>query len=89
MNNTLRIFAYQHPYTLVVEPWAEEFPICLGEQCRVVALNPHLMPTFGVEMSQDRLIVWVNEGGSTYEFWRGEHCEFSTPVAIPGPPHFA
>ena len=47
------------------------------------------MPTFSVEMKQNYLIVWVNEGGSTYEFWRGEHCEFSTPNPIPGAPHFS
>jgi hypothetical protein len=86
-SNSLQVFAYEQAHTLIVEPWAEEFMIRVGDRCRVVALHPGVVPSFGVEMNRDRLIVWVNEGGATFEFWRGEACEFSTPVPIPGVPH--
>lgn len=88
-HNILPVFACKQPYTLVVEPWAEEFPIHGGEKCRVVARHPDVTPMFEVAVEGDRLIVWVNTGGATYEFWRGDHCEFSTPIPIPGSPHFS
>jgi hypothetical protein len=43
--SVLGVFAEARPYTLVVEPWAEEFPIEVGEKYRVVALHPEVMPT--------------------------------------------
>jgi hypothetical protein len=67
----------------IIEPWADEFRIEPGVACRVVALHPRADPTFEVELHQGVLIVYVNESGSTFEFWRGETREYWTPVAIP------
>lgn len=69
--------------TLIVEPWANEYEVLLNEKCVIVAVNPSVMPTFGVEPHDGRLIVWVNEGGSTYELWRDGVLADSMPVPIP------
>lgn len=69
--------------TLIVEPWANEYEVVACEECVVVAVNPVVMPTFGVEPHGRTLIVWVNEGGSTFEFWRAGVLVDSMPVPIP------
>ena len=79
----LSVFAHDQPFTLIVEPWAEEFAIAVGDRCEVVALHPSTPPSFGAEVCEGNLIVWVNEGEATYEFWRGGVREFYTPVATP------
>jgi hypothetical protein len=71
------------PYTVVVEPWADEFQVEPAAGCQVVALHPRLQPAFEVEIYRGLLIVYVNGSGATYEFWRGEKKEFSTPVPMP------
>lgn len=81
--SVLRLSARDAPYTAIVEPWAEEFEVAPGEECRVVALHPSSPPSFDVELYRGALVVSVLEGGSTYEFWRGGVLEFHTPVAIP------
>jgi hypothetical protein len=55
---------------VIVEPWGSEFALPPGTECEVVAINPALQPTLGVEFVGGRLIVWINEGGSTYEVWQ-------------------
>jgi hypothetical protein len=84
--NVLRLLAYDEPYTVVVEPWANEFPVRVGEECQVVALHHDVIPTFGVELGSGRLIVWVSESGSTFEFWRAGTRELAMPVPIPSLP---
>jgi hypothetical protein len=80
----LSVFAHDRPFTLIVEPWAEEFAIAVGDRCEVVALHPSAPPSFGAEVCRGGdLMVWVNEGGATYEFWRARVREFHTAVAIP------
>jgi hypothetical protein len=80
----LAVFATDRPLTLIVEPWADEFSIEVGDRCEVVALHPTVLPTFGAEVSLDcELILWVNESGASYEFWRGGVREFHMTVAIP------
>ena len=82
--NTLSVTAHDRGFVLIVEPWAEEFAIAVGDQCQIVALHTIAPLTFGAEVCRDGdLMVWVNEGGSTYEFWRGGVREFRTVVAIP------
>jgi hypothetical protein len=81
--SVLRISAREASYTAIVEPWAEEFEVLPGMECRVVALNPHTLPSFEIELAHGVLVVSVLESGSTYEFWRGSVREFWTPVAIP------
>ena len=61
---------------VVLEPWAEEFELTPGAVCDVVATNPEIPPTFGVEAVDGHIIVSINEGGSNYEFWRdGVHFD--------------
>ena len=80
----LAIDAHDSPLTLIVEPWADEFAIAVGDRCEVVAMHPSAPPTFGVEVCRGGdLMVWVNESGATYEFWRGGVREYHMPVAIP------
>lgn len=80
----LSVTAHDQPFVLIVEPWAEEFAIEIGDRCEVVALHPSAVPSFGAVVCRGNdLMVWVNESGATYEFWRGGVLEFHTPVAIP------
>ena len=81
--SVLRLSAREASYTAIVEPWAEEFEVAAGVECRVVALHPHAPPSFDVELYRGVVVVSVLESGSTYEFWRGGVREFWTPVAIP------
>jgi hypothetical protein len=70
--------------TLIVEPWASEFKLLLGEECEVVAINPAVLPTWGVDPTADGdLIIWVHEGGSMYEFWLAGILVMSMTVPIP------
>lgn len=69
--------------TMIVEPWANEYDLVAGGDCEIVALNPSVVPTFGVEPHGGNLIVWVNEGGSTFELWRAGVLRESMPVPIP------
>ena len=83
--NVLHVSARERPFVLIVEPWADEFTIAVGDDCKVVALNPGVSPTFEVEPCRGcDLIIYVNESGSTFEFWRSGVREFWTSVAIPG-----
>ena len=81
--SVLCLRASTEPFVLIVEPWAEEFEIHLTDECQLVALHPEAPPSFGLELAPGRLVVCVNEGGSTYEFWRTGRREFKTSVAIP------
>ena len=72
----LQVYGGDQPYTLVVEPWADEFVIHPGDRCRVVAVHDTDASSFGVERRGDYLIVWVNEGGKTFEFWRAGQREY-------------
>jgi hypothetical protein len=72
--------------TVIVEPWACEYEVVMGEECEVVALHPAILPTFGITPTEGGLIVWINEGGSTYEFWRNEALEDRMPIPDPGRP---
>ena len=81
--SVLTVSARANPFVTIVEPWAEEFAVRPGDQCRIVASNPTGAPSFEVELHDSALIVYVLEGGSTYEFWRGSDREFHTPIAIP------
>ena len=74
---------------LCVEPWAEEFEIQPGEASQVVVIHPWARAVIDLEADRDRLTVFVNVGGATYEFWRYGVMEFSTPIPIPGAPHWS
>jgi hypothetical protein len=82
----LYIFAPHQPYRLMVEPWADEFEILLGQNCRLVARHPITAPTFGVETVGGLLIAYVNGLGATYAFWRGDNLEFERNAPIGGNP---
>lgn len=72
--------------TVIVEPWAAEYELAMGDECVIVAINPSVMPTFGVEPHRGDLIVWVNESGSTYELCRAGVQVDGSPVPIPSWP---
>jgi hypothetical protein len=79
----LRLLARDDSYKVIVEPWADEFSVTTHADCRIVALNPLTLPSFEVELYRGALIVYVHEGGSTYEFWRDAVREFWNPIPIP------
>ena len=77
IRNTIQVFGRRDgsSFTLIVEPWANEYLVRHGETCEVVAIHPSIIPTFGVTSLEDDLIVFINESGSIYEFWRDGHWE--------------
>jgi hypothetical protein len=81
--NILRLSARESHYTIIVEPWADEFAITPAEACRVVMKHPQSAPLFDIEVHDGALIVTVLNAGSTYEFWRGSALEHSGTVPIP------
>lgn len=84
--NTFILRAYDEPFWVVVEPWASEFLVRTGEECQVIACHPTVMPSFSAELAHGKLILWVNEAGATFEFWRVGKLELSMPVPIPSLP---
>ena len=68
---------------VIVEPWAIEYPVAAGEACEVVAVHPEVVPTFTVGPADGKLVVRVNEGGSTFEFWRAGRLHEQMPVPAP------
>jgi hypothetical protein len=81
--NILRLSATETPYTTIVEPWADEFTITPATACLIVMRHPQFAPSFDVDVHDGALIVTVQEGGSTYEFWRGSALERSRTIPIP------
>ena len=81
--NGLYLRTREIPFTVIVEPWAEEYQISPGETCRVVAIHPSAQPTFEIELDGQVLIISVLDSGATYEFWSNGILEFFTPVPIP------
>jgi hypothetical protein len=85
INSSISIACGTNAYTLVVEPWAEEYTINPGDLCEVVANHPTEICRFQVEPGNGTIVLWVNTGDATYQFWRNGTLEFSTDVPIPGP----
>lgn len=71
---------------LIMEPWAEEYALVEGEVLDVVAINPTVVPTFGVETHDGALVVWVKESGSTFELWRSGILMDDMAIPIPSLP---
>ena len=82
-SSTLEISPYDESFTLIVEPWADEFVIHPGQQCAVIAHHPSITPRFGASLAQGALIVWVNDSGATFSFIRDGVAEYETDNAIP------
>jgi hypothetical protein len=83
--SSLYLTAHESPYILIVEPWANEFTIFLGETCALVAIHPTVTPTItAMTCRGNDLEVYVNEGGATFEFWRGGTLELSMLIPIRG-----
>jgi hypothetical protein len=83
LKSTLYLTA-DDPCVLIIEPWANEFTIRSGESCSVVAIHPTVTPTFMAHIVRGgNLVMWVNEDGATYEFWRGGKLELSNSIPIP------
>lgn len=70
-----RVFGGKQPYSLVLEPWGDVLSIAPGDRCRVVLTHDSVISTFALEHQPEYVVVWVEEGGSGYEFWRGETRE--------------
>ena len=83
---TLNIAGWDGGYTLIVEPWASEFEVAKNEECKLIAFNAERQPVWWVSIADGNLIAWVNEFGTTFEFWRSGQVEFRMPVATPTPP---
>jgi hypothetical protein len=75
IRTAIEVYGGKQPYTLIVEPWAEEFTINPGEKCQVVAVHDTEQGSFGVEHHLEYLVLWLNRGGATFEFWRGDTRE--------------
>ena len=86
--NSLRVQNRQpEALTVIVEPWANEYKLAMGEECSIIAINSSVMPTFGVEPHGGDLILSVNESGSTFEVWRaGVRVDRMTVPIPPWPP---
>ena len=85
-SSTLEISPYDEPFTVIVEPWADEFSVLPGQNCAVVAHHPTVTPRFGASLEQGALIVWVNDSGATFSFVRDGVVEYQTDNAIPPVP---
>ena len=84
--NAFTLRAYDEPFCVVVEPWASEYLVRIGEECQVVACHPTVLPSFGGELAGGKLVLWVNEAGATFEFWRAGALEQTVSVPIPSLP---
>jgi hypothetical protein len=83
---TLNLAGWDGGYTLIVEPWASEFEVAKNDKCELVAFNAEKQPVWWVSIADGKLIAWMNEHGTTFEFWRSDQLELRMPVAIPHPP---
>lgn len=66
--STLTVCGSEHDVPVIVEPWADEYAIPHGNRGEITAIHSDTCPTFSVEHLPRALVVWVNEGGTTYEF---------------------
>jgi hypothetical protein len=82
IRSTIDVFGADEPITVIVEPWADEFVVHPGERCAVVAIHPSEAPTFSVAVVSGQLVVWVNEGGTTFEFLRDGQVEYATDNVV-------
>jgi hypothetical protein len=73
ITTTLSILGGNNSYTVVIEPWANEYEVSPHDICRLVAVHPIQHVDFSIEFHQEkRLIVYINNSGSNYEFYRNE-----------------
>jgi len=86
IRSTLDVLGEDKPITVIVEPWADEFVVHPGERCAVVAIHPSAAPTFSVAIVRGQLVVWVNEGGTTFEFLRDGKVDYATDNVVPPTP---
>lgn len=82
---SIDVYGGPRPYTLIVEPWADEHQVNPDDRCRIVAVHPHCSESFAVEWYEDQLLVFLERGDESYEFWRNDVMEFTQPVPAPGP----
>lgn len=85
VQTSIEVHGGPNAYTLIVEPWAEEHTINPDDRCKVVVLHPQCSETLTVQWHDNALILFVELGDETYEFWRNGVMEFRTPVPVPGP----
>ena len=68
-------------FKVIVEPWACEFHVGLGEQCMVVVQNPRSIPKVSLAVAAGSLLIFVNDADSTFRFMRGDVEELDMPIA--------
>ena len=88
VRTSFNIEARVEPYTLIIEPWANEYYIEPDSNMTLVAIHPNRHAEFSREEGKDRLILTVESGDSTYELWNGEVFVDGSFNPIPGTPHF-
>ena len=86
IRSTIDVLGNDEPFTVVVEPWADEFVVQPGERCAVVAIHPTRIPTFSASVARGQLIIWVNESATTFEFLRDGRIDYATDNAVPPMP---
>lgn len=85
VQSSIAITGSSQSYKLIVEPWANEHKINTDDRCSLVVTHPNLTACFEVEWHESSLIIYINIGDATYQFWRNGALEFTNPVPIPGP----
>lgn len=85
VQSSIAVAGGRRPYKLIVEPWADEHMINADDRCSVLVSHPTSVAPFEVERHESALIITVNIGDATYQFWRNDALEFTNPVPIPGP----
>ncbi|MGI9454984.1 MAG: hypothetical protein ACR2NU_00385 [Aeoliella sp.] len=66
-----KTIASSHEFTLVVEPWAEEYIIHPEDEVALIAVGKYSSGWFAVSQSRDHLLVWPEfDSPIYYQFWR-------------------
>ena len=56
---------------VVVEPWASEICLALGEDGEVVLIGNSGLPNHSVELCPYGLIIWAEDGMDSFELYKG------------------
>ena len=85
VRTSIEVHGGPRPYTLIVEPWADEHQVNPDDRCTIVVVHPQCSENFAIQWYEDALLLFVERGDETYEFWRNDVMEFTNPVPVPGP----
>lgn len=85
VRTSIEVWGGPKTYTLIVEPWADEYQVHPDDQCKIVVLHPQSSETFTIQLHENTLLLFAEHGDTTYEFWRNGVIEATNPIPIPGP----